>query len=218
MKNYKYYFFDLDGTLTQSEYGIFDSIQYALQKMGLPKEADEKKLRYFIGPPLFHSFQEVFGMSASDAEQAVVYYREYYRAGGLKNAPLYDGVERLLQELKDAGRIPVVVTAKPQELALMVLEAQHILSCFAEVVGPSPENKNPDKTWLIYEAMKRLHIAQDDAEAKAGIVMIGDRFYDIEAAVNAGVDSIGVLYGYGTREELESAGATYLVDRPQEIM
>ena len=125
MKDYKYYFFDLDGTLTQSEFGIFESIRYALNKFEIEEE-DNSKLKKFIGPPLFSSFKEVFGFSDEMADRAVAYYREFYNVTGFKNAPLYAGVKDTLDKLKNAGKVIALVTAKPEVMAVAVVENNEI--------------------------------------------------------------------------------------------
>ena len=137
---------------------------------------------------------------------AIKYYRAHYEKEGIFKAPLYDGVKEMLESLKAGGCTLMMVTSKPKVLAEVVAENNGIKDCFESIVGPSKEDKNPSKTRLIREAMDSLGITDED---RAGIVMVGDRFYDIEAAVEVGVDSIGVLYGYGSEEELRKAGATY---------
>ena len=203
--------FDLDGTLTQSEYGIFSSVQYALEKFGI-NETDPKNLRRFIGPPLYVSFSEFYGLTGDDGELAVKYYREVYEKDGFKQAPLYDGVKETLTKLKDSGKRLMVVTSKPQEMADRVVENVGVAEFFDAVVGPGREMLSPSKTDLINKALK---IAGSDGK---DAVMVGDRKFDIEGACGAGIDSIGVLYGYGSREELEKAGSTYIVETPEQVI
>ena len=208
---YNLVLFDLDGTLTQSEFGIFSSVQYALEKFGI-HETDPKHLRRFIGPPLFVSFSEFYGLSGDDGELAVKYYREVYEKENYKEAPVYDGVKELLKALKDAGKRLMVVTSKPQEMADRVIEHVGVAPYFDAIVGPGREMMFPSKTDLINKA---LGIAGSDG---SDAIMIGDRKFDIEGACGAGIDSIGVLYGYGSREELETAGSTYIVDTPDQVL
>ena len=203
--------FDLDGTLTQSEFGIFSSVQYALEKFGI-HETDPKNLRRFIGPPLYVSFSEFYGLTGDDGELAVKYYREVYEKDGYKEAPVYDGIRDTLKALKAKGKRLMVVTSKPQEMADRVVENVGVAEFFDAVVGPGREMLSPSKTDLINKALKLAGSDGKDA------VMVGDRKFDIEGANGAGIDSVGVLYGYGSREELETAGSTYIVDTPAQIM
>ncbi len=203
--------FDLDGTLTQSEFGIFSSVQYALEKFGI-HETDPKNLRRFIGPPLYVSFSEFYGLTGDDGELAVKYYREVYEKDGYKEAPVYDGIKDTLKALKAKGKWLMVVTSKPQEMADRVVENVGVAEFFDAVVGPGREMLSPSKTDLINKALKLAGSDGKDA------VMVGDRKFDIEGANGAGIDSVGVLYGYGSREELETAGSTYIVDTPAQIL
>lgn len=208
---YNLVLFDLDGTLTQSEFGIFSSVQYALEKFGI-HETEVKNLRRFIGPPLYVSFSEFYGLDGEDGENAVKYYRSVYEKDGYKEAPVYDGVKELLASLKDAGKTLMVVTSKPQEMAERVIEHVGVASYFDAIVGPGREMNSPSKKELITKA---LGIAGSDG---SDAIMVGDRKFDIEGACGAGIDSIGVLYGYGSREELEAAGSTYIVDTPDQVL
>ena len=214
MSKYKYVFFDLDGTLTQSEFGIIESARKALEKMGVIDE-DYENLKKFIGPPLYVSFHERYGMNEEQCLEAIRLYREHYEKEGIFKAPLYDGVKEMLEDLKNGGCTLMMVTSKPKVLAEVVAENNGIRDSFKAIVGPSKEDRNPSKTRLIREAMDSLNLTDDD---RAEIVMVGDRFYDIEAAVEVGVDSIGVLYGYGSEEELRKAGATIIVDTAHNII
>ncbi|MBR5096023.1 MAG: HAD hydrolase-like protein [Treponema sp.] len=207
---YKLALFDLDGTLTQSEFGILASAKYALEKFGI-YEADEKKLKRFIGPPLYVSFSEFYGLTGADGEEAVRLYREVYEAENFKNAPVYEGIPDALAALKDAGSRLMVVTSKPQDMAERVVEHVGLKQFFDTIVGPGREMHSPSKTVLIERALSLAALDKKNA------VMIGDRKFDMEGAVGAGIDSIGVLYGYGSKEELEKAGAKFLAETPAHI-
>ena len=209
--------FDLDGTLTQSEFGIVDSVTYALRKFGIEGESREK-LKQFIGPALFESFQNLYHFNKEDADRAVVYYREFYEAEGIYMSPLYDGVEKMLRDLDEKGKELYVVTAKPQEMAEKVLRHTGILGYFQGVIGPDRSARKTDKASLIRRAFELLSKEADNIDRIAEqSLMVGDRHYDMEGAAEAGVDSMGVLYGYGSRQELCWSGASYLAETPPEV-
>ncbi len=207
---YKLALFDLDGTLTQSEFGILASAKYALEKFGI-YEADQKKLKRFIGPPLYVSFSEFYGLNGADGEEAVRLYREVYEKEEYKNAPVYEGIPEALSAIKDAGAKLMVVTSKPQDMAERVVEHVGLKPFFDAIVGPGREMHTPSKTVLIERALSLAALDKKNA------VMIGDRKFDIEGAEGAGIDSIGVLYGYGSKEELEKAGAKLFAETPAHI-
>lgn len=219
---YQFLLFDLDGTLTQSEFGIIDSVVYALEKLGI-HETDTESLKRFIGPALYESFQKFYDLGPEDADRAVAYYREVYEREGIFHAPVYDGVEEMLRCLSSMGKELFVVTAKPREMAETVLRHTGLMQYFKAVIGPEKKDRHTDKASLIRMALGLFSEKAQDPEAgyagsaAAQTLMIGDRLYDIEGARKACVDSVGVLYGYGTREELIHAGATYLVQKPEEI-
>ena len=151
-----------------------------------------------------------------EADRAVACYRRHYAREGIFLTPLYDGIEKMLEDLAAMGKELFVVTSKPKESAEVLLEHTGILHRFQEVIGPDGTNRHPDKAVLIRKALDG--IAEKETEAAAcHALMVGDRFYDIKGAVAAGVDSVGVLYGYGSRRELQEAGATYLAGTPAEI-
>ncbi len=207
---YGFAFFDLDGTLTQSEFGIIASARYALSKFGID-EPDRETLLKFIGPPLYYSFEKFYGISGSKAEEAIKYYREYYEADAFKDAPVFEGIPEALSKLKDEGVRLVVVTSKPERMAKRVIEYTGLDKYFEHIVGPSAEKLDPSKADLIKSAMELTGASCEN------IVMIGDRHYDIGGANETGVDSIGVVYGYGTENELKEAGATHLAYTPEDI-
>jgi len=214
---YKYVFFDLDGTLTQSEFGIMEAAERALEHFGIPVP-DKENMKKFIGPPLYVSFHDIYGLSDEDSQKAIEIYREYYVREGVYKAPLYPGIKEMLKNLKSAGCKLAVTTSKPEALAVTVVKNEGIYEFFEGIIGPALNEHDPDKSILIRRALKALNIEDKREDGRfTDIIMIGDRFYDIEAAGKMGLDSVGVLYGYGSREELNDAGATYLAEDVSEI-
>lgn len=209
--DYKYILFDLDGTLTDSGLGITKSVQYALEKLGIV-EKDRTKLYKFIGPPLAQSFMMYYGFCEEDAARAIQYYREYFRDRGIFENEVYDGMEALLADLREQGRELIVATSKPEEFALRILEHFDLKKYFTNVTGATMSQKRVKKVDVINEAMKRSGIS-----AASDVLMIGDREYDIAGAHEAGIPAMGVLYGYGSRAELEAAGADYIVETVEDI-
>ena len=202
-------FFDLDGTLTDSAPGIIHSVQYALKKYGI--EAEENDLRSFIGPPLVHSFQDRFGFDHDKALEAVAYYREYFTAGGMFENSVYPGVEEMLQKLKEDGLMLAVATSKPELFSKQILEHFALTRYFDFIGGAAMDETRTTKVEVLSYALQELQV--DPAKA----VMIGDRENDMEAASLLGTESIGVLYGYGSKEELANAGAKVFADTPMDI-
>lgn len=210
---YNYLFFDLDGTITKSEYGILESAMYAFEKLKKPVP-DRDTLMRFLGPPLFYSFNEIAGLPEEEAREAVRLYRDYYEEHeAYKKAPLYEGMDRTLNLLKEAGCVLAVVTGKIAPMAKKVLETTEIIDYFAGIFGPSPDQKLPQKDDLLRFAIQTLKI--DDTESA---LMIGDRNFDIEAAKEVGIDSVGCVYGYGERDELAQSEATHLIYNPHELL
>lgn len=211
MKNYQYILFDLDGTLTASGDGIVNSVAYSLDKLGIPF-ADRAQLYRFIGPPLVNSYEEIFSLSREKALTAVEYYREYYRDRGIYENSVYDGIEDVLKRLSAAGRTLLVATAKPEEFAKRILEHFHLTHYFAEIFGATFDGVRLCKDQVIAHAIQTAGIT-DTGNA----VMIGDRNHDVLGAKKYGMDCIGVLFGYGSREELADAGAAYIAETPEDI-
>jgi phosphoglycolate phosphatase len=203
---YTYAFFDLDGTLIDSSPGITHSVQYAAQKMGITPPPSEELLG-FIGPPLLDSFCKYFGMSPEDGRRAVDLYRENYRAGGMLECRVYEGIGALLDCLCQNGITPVLATCKPTCFATQILEHHGLIDRFAFVSGPELDGTRGEKHEVIAHAIDRLAIAD-----KHEILMIGDRDNDMLGAAHHGIDSAGVLWGFGSREELVGAGAVHLCE------
>lgn len=212
MGRYQYYLFDLDGTLTDSGEGIMNSIRHALDKFGIT-EYDEAVLRKFIGPPLAECFQKYFDLSPEEARTGIDYYREYYTAGGMFENAVYDGVKELLEGLKAQGKTLLVATSKPELFAKQILEHFELAQYFDCIAGASMDETRVRKDEVIAYALQQYQgVELEDA------VMIGDRSHDIMGGKANGMDTIGVLYGFGSREELEEAGADWIVERPEEIL
>lgn len=212
MKNqYKYLFWDLDGTLSDSALGITRSAQYALSCFGIDVP-DISELRCFVGPPLEESFKEFYHFSPEKADEAVIKYRERYEVTGVYENALYPGIVDFLNEAHAAGKIQMVATSKPQRMADLVLKHFAIYDKFAFVGGREYDGTRKTKAEVIRYVMQScgLHDCSD-------IIMIGDRKHDVIGAKEVGLDSVGVLYGYGTRQELSDAGATYIVKGLDEL-
>lgn len=211
MKSYDTILFDLDGTLTDPALGITNSIAYALRKMnvGVP---ERKRLTRFIGPPLMETFQSDFGFSAEEAALALQHYRAYFVEKGMFENNLYDGIGGLLTELKKSGKTLAVATSKPEPFAVKILEHFGIADCFAYIAGSTLDETRTKKAEVIRYALEALGVP-----AGLPVVMVGDRKHDIIGAREVGIASIGVLYGYGTRDELSEAGAPFLAADIEEL-
>ena len=209
---YKYILFDLDGTLTNPEIGITSSVMYALEKFNIKVE-DRKELHPFIGPPLDYSFQTYYGLSEEESQLAIKYYRERFSVKGLYENEVYEGVDKLLAELKRRGKTLIIATSKPEEFTLKILKHFDLLKYFDFVAGATMDGSRGEKADVIRYALEISGI-KDTSEA----IMIGDRKYDILGAKENGLDSIGVLFGFGDYEELTAAGANHIVRSVEEIL
>lgn len=203
--------FDLDGTLTDSGPGITNAARYALHKFGID-EADPKKLEQFIGPPLWDSFEKFYGLTKDDAEKAVVSFREYYLEKGKFENAVYTGIPAVLKALQDSGKTLIVATSKPEVTAKEILEHFELTHYFSCIAGGDLEGMRAKKADVIRYALACCPVS-DLSE----VIMIGDREHDIFGAKAVGVASLGVLYGYGSRNELEQAGADFIAGTVQEI-
>lgn len=212
---YKYLFFDLDGTLTDSHEGITKSVSYALVNLGYKEPENLDDLFCFIGPPLKDSFMKYYDMDEATATEAVRIYRERYSVTGLYENWPYEGIPELLSKLKKEGRVLIIASSKPTAFVLNILNKFELREYFDIVSGADFAGLKGEKEDVIKEALKQLEISQDKLKE---VVMIGDRHYDINGAKFFGIDSIGVNYGFKQSEnELEEAGATYVVDTVEEL-
>lgn len=211
--NFQYILFDLDGTITESGPGIINSVYYAVTKMGYEVE-DKSELRRFIGPPLYESFQKYFDMTQEQSEEAVRKYREYYTTQGIYENTVYEGIIESLEKLKAAGKKLAIATSKPEAFAKQIAEHFDFAKYFDVISGASMDESLVAKADIMSNALKALSVNEAD---KNRVLMIGDREHDINGAKKNAVASMGVLYGYGDRAELDAAGANYIVETAAEI-
>lgn len=208
---YPYLLFDLDGTVTDPKVGITTAVAHALHAFGIHVE-DPDTLTPFIGPPLRDSFREFYGFTREQADLAIVKYREYYSAAGIYENFVYPGMEDLLKKLQAQGRTVILATSKPTMFAVPILERFALSPYFQFVSGSDPDEVRVEKWEVIEYALEQCGI-RDRSRA----LMIGDRKHDVLGARRTGLDSAGVLYGYGGREELEHAGASYLAESVEDL-
>ena len=212
MKEYNYYLFDFDGTLCDTTEGIFKSIIYSLDCYGI-KENDLKKLHYFVGPPLFESYKTIYNVSDEDANWLISKYRERYKLKAAEESALYEGIPKLLATLKEKGKKIAIASSKPK-VFVEEISKYHNIDIFYDFISAEDfKNNHSSKKDLINACIKFF-----GNPPKEEIIMIGDRFYDIDGAKAAGIDSAGAVYGFGTEEELTKAGATYILSTPNDLL
>ena len=211
-KVYKICLFDLDGTITDSAPGIVNSVIYALKKFGI-EETDREKLLQFIGPPLTESFHRFYGFTEEESWKAVEYYREYYAEKGIFECTVYEGLEDALKKIKESGRKILVATSKPEVYAKRIIEHFGLTKYFDYIAGMELDGGRGTKAQVIEYALETCKIKNRDE-----VLMIGDREHDVFGAESRGIDCVGVLYGFGSREELEKAGAKYVISRPEDLI
>ena len=210
MKEYDTVAFDLDGTLTNPERGLLSAFEYAFKKLGVTYESRDS-LKKYIGPPLYDEWQKDFGWSFDEASHAVDIFREYYNVYGWWDNEVYPGVEMLLSELKKRGKKLVVATSKPEETAKKVLRLFGLDKYFDYIAGASMDG-TADLKWQILT--RALDAVGADKQAS---ILVGDRKYDAEGAKICGIDSLGVLWGHGSQEELLNAGFEYVLETPASV-
>lgn len=206
--------FDLDGTLTDPMEGITKCVQYALAAFGI-REPDRNKLTKFIGPPLIPAFKEFYQVDNETAEKMLAKYRERFSATGLYENKLYLGIPELLQKLKAQPDkyMTALATSKPLPFAEKILEHFNIKQYFDILSGATMDESRNTKEAVLAYALDLLR--QRHPEARA--VMIGDRKFDIEAGKKLSTETVGVLYGYGSKEEIRAADPTHTVKTVTEL-
>ena len=233
MDKYRFLLFDLDGTVTDSGPGIMKAAQIALSRYDI-EETDEERLRLFVGPPLDKSFMERYGFSEEQAWEAIGHFREYYNKTGVFENSVYPGFENMLKELKEEGYVLAIASSKPIVLIHKVLDHFDIDKYFDVVVGCELDGTRSKKSEVIEEVFRQLGVlAVEDglietadktlsenqriSLVKEKSIMIGDRCYDVEGAHSFGMPCVGVLYGYGSREEMDEAGADFIAATVEDL-
>lgn len=211
MKKYDYIAFDLDGTLSDPEHGLIEGFIYAFKKMGVADYGDRESLRRFIGPSLYVVWQEEFGFNSETVIEAIEKFREYYNIYGWWDNKVYGGVREMLATLKARGKKLILATSKPEDTAKKIMSLFELDQYFDFIGGAAGDNR--DHKWEVLSYSMRESGAVAD-----NTVLVGDRMYDAEGAAKCGVDSLGVLWGHGSEEELKNAGFTYLAATPEELL
>ena len=211
MSKYDYIAFDLDGTLSDPEHGLVEGFIYAFKKMGVTDYGDRDSLRRFIGPSLYVVWQDEFGFNEHTVIDAIEKFREYYNIYGWWDNKVYDGIPEMLGRIRESGKTVILATSKPEDTAKKIMSLFELDKYFDFLGGAAGDNR--DHKWEVLEYSMRS-VGADPTRT----VLVGDRMYDAEGAAKCGVDSIGVLWGHGTREELEGAGFTHIVSTPEELV
>jgi phosphoglycolate phosphatase len=203
-------FFDLDGTLTDPKPGITRSIQYALSKLDrLPPPEDE--LTWCIGPPLRASLKKLLGTDDL-VDKALSLYRERFADIGIFENVVYPGIEDTLSALAKSGRRLFVATSKPSVYAERIIDHFKLSTYFEHVFGSELDGRRSDKTDLLGYVLQAMRV--DPLQT----IMIGDRSHDMIGARNNRMTAVGVLYGYGSKEELVAAGAHHVCTTPYGLL
>ncbi len=208
--SYQYILFDLDGTITDSKQGITNSVAYALKYLGISVENPDTLCK-FIGPPLTESFKEYYNLSDIETETAIQKYREYYSEKGIYENELYSEIIHLLEKLKQNGKKIILATSKPTIYAKKILEYFNLEQYFHFIAGSEMNLSRYKKEDVI-----RYAIEQNKIVDKVEVIMVGDRKHDIIGAKENEIASVGVLYGYGGREEL--SGADFIVEKVADLI
>ncbi|MDR2754376.1 MAG: HAD-IA family hydrolase [Planctomycetaceae bacterium] len=203
--------FDLDGTLTNPCEGITNSVKYSLGKFNVIENNNEK-LKMFIGPPLEKSFMEYYDFDKNTAQKAIKYYREYFSEKGIYENRLYEGIENVLKELNIQNKNCIIATSKPETFAIKIVQYFQIEHYFKHITGSNMEGTFVEKEDIIKYILEKYNLEKEVT------IMVGDRKYDIIGANKNRIDSVGVLYGYGTKEELQQEKPTYLCNSVNELL
>ena len=211
---YKYHniIFDLDGTLINSGPGIIHSVQYALKKYGI-NETNMTVLKSFVGPPLNQQFINCYNFSHEQSLEAVKYFREYYTDKGILENEMYEGMDGVLQKLKEQGKFLMVATSKPEKFAHNIL-AQHDLEKYFDFIGGSLTDGSRITKIQVLDYVLKTNEIKNPQE----VLMIGDTKFDIAGAKHFGLKSLAVTYGYGTEKELLEREPDFVANSPKEIL
>ncbi|MBS7578137.1 MULTISPECIES: HAD family hydrolase [unclassified Enterococcus] len=203
-------FFDLDGTLTNSQEGIINSIIYSLKKLNR-EIPNEKILKEMIGPPLINGFADILQIPDDELEAAVAFYREYFSEKGLFENQVYAGIIDLLKQLTKENHVLAVATSKPEIFAKKILKHFQLEQYFSTIVGATLDGSQSQKDEILAQAILNTRANKKQS------VMIGDRRHDAIGANHNHIPCIGVTWGFGSVEELKENGVYQIANHPNEI-
>lgn len=209
---YKAVLFDLDGTLSESAPGIRYSLEETLKKMGQPVP-DLSDYSVYVGPPLINTLMNLCSMTKEEAQNATEIYRGIYNTVGKYKNKLYDGMEELLIALKDSDAKIAVATSKYEPFAEDVIKIIGAYDYFDKICGSNLDGSRKNKKDIVEYARKELGLSENDK-----MVLVGDTFYDTKGALAAGIDFIGVNYGYGNKSLMVESGGKNFADTPMDIL
>lgn len=212
---YTYVLFGLDGTISRSAEGIRASLEHAIKQLEVPMP-DLDDYTAYIGPPLIDTFKNLVGLDDEQAEIGAQLYRSYYRRRGKNLNYAYEGIEELLNALKEKGCKLAVCTSKYEPFAREIVEILELSQYFDAVCGSNLDGSRKDKRDLIPYAVTSL--GGNFERDRQATVLLGDTYFDTKGAVECGVDFIGVEYGYGTVEEMKREGAKLFAKTPADIL
>lgn len=215
MNQKDYILFDLDGTLTDPKEGITKSVRHALNHYGIQVD-DLDTLTPFIGPPLTDSYKKYYGFSDEQAWEGVLVYREYFSERGWHENKEYPGIKEMLDALKKAGKVLLVATSKPEEFGRKILEYFGMAGYFDFIGGADMEETRVRKADVIRYVLEQYGLDRTP-ETLARCVMVGDREHDVLGARECGMDCVGVLYGYGDRQEMDGCRPAWIAATVDEL-
>lgn len=202
--------FDFDGTLFDTGEGITECVSITLDELGYPP-LSQSDLETFIGPSLYDSFKNKSGIEGEEAERAIQTFRKYYHSEGIYKSHLYEGILNLLKDLKSNDIKTAIASSKPQIMIEKLISKYNLSYYFDNIIGADGAEKSSKKAGYILNNIETLNVCPSSC------VMVGDRIFDIDAAKDAGIDSIYVLYGYGSYQEMTKCKPTYNVDSVNEL-
>ena len=210
--SYKHILFDFDGTISDSAPYVMSCFEAALRAMGKTPPGRDELIRY-VGPPLADTFTQVFGFEGAALHEVIKHFRAAYAEVKPVTEDVFSGVPEMLDALKKAGKRLGVATSKREFFARASCEKYEIDHYFDTIAGSSDDDSRNQKDEIILYALAQMGVTN-----KRDVLMVGDRLYDVEGAKNCGIDALGVLYGYGSRQELENAGAKYIAETTADIV
>ena len=208
----KYLIFDMDGTLIDSGEGVLASLANAIESYNI--SYDKKRLPEMIGPPFGVGLKNIFNIDVNKYPGIIARYRDTYRATGWNKYKVYDGIIDVIKELKKRGYKTILGTSKPIEFAEKILKQMDCLKYFDFIGAAASDTERATKEEVLEWVIKECGISNEKDQA----IMIGDRMYDILGARAVGIETIGVLWGYGGKEELKKYGAKQIIKSPKDLL